>query len=319
MFDSISTREAFGKALAEAADVYDNLFYVAADTLKSVGGGPMRSRHPSRAIDIGIAEQTMALMGAGLASCGARVVIASYGTFCSMRIAEQVRSFICYPNLDVKIVAGLGGLSGGQEGVTHQSVEDIGVLRSMANLSIVEVADAASTEVITAAVLAHRGPVYLRLGRGPSATVFDASYRFELGKANIMKATGSDAAILTTGLATRRAQLAERELARRGYDVQLIEVPTIKPIDRAAVLNAAADTGCLVTVEDHNVIGGLGSAVAEVLADELPTPLRRIGLLDEYAETGDHEELMDKYHLHPQSIADAVIDAASAKTSRKRS
>jgi transketolase len=173
IFDPVSTRVAFGEALIKMADEYPELMYVAADTLKSVGGTPFHEKYPTRALNIGIAEQNMALMASGMASCGAKVFIASYAVFSSARICEQVRTFICYPNLDVKIVAGLGGLSGGQEGVTHQGIEDIGILRSIPNLVIVEAADAASTRVITEAITHHKGPVYLRLGRNASSSVQD--------------------------------------------------------------------------------------------------------------------------------------------------
>ena len=311
--DKISTRDAFGNALLRMADKYEDLMYVAADTMKSVGGGPMHEKYPDRAINVGIAEQNMALMGAGMAASGAKVVVASYAVFSSMRIAEQIRTFMCYPGLDVKIVAGLGGMSGGEEGVTHQGTEDVGVLRSIPNLSIVEVADAASAEVITEAVIEYKGPVYLRLGRGACTKVFDDGYRFEMGKANVMEGGGRDAAILCTGLATARAKEAWEMLKERGYSVQLIEMPCIKPIDREAVVRAAKETGSVVTVEDHNIIGGLGSAVSEVLSEAYPTRLKRIGVDDEFTESADHEELMDKYNLSPEHIMNEVIRAINEK------
>ena len=313
VFDKESTRVAFGNALLRVAEQDETVMYVAADTLKSVGGAPMHKKFPDRAINIGIAEQNMALMGAGMAASGAKVFIATYAAFASMRICEQIRTFICYPNLDVKIVAGLGGLSGGQEGVTHQGTEDVGVLRSIPNLVIVEPADAASTEVITEAIAKHKGPVYMRIGRNASPKVFDSDYKFEIGKANVLVDKGDDAAIFTTGAAVFRALEAEKLLAAEGYKVKVIEMPCIKPLDEEAVLNAAKATGLVFTTEDHNVIGGLGSAVAEVLAAKLPTKVERIGLNDEFAESGEHEELLDKYHLLPRDIADRVIAGIKSK------
>jgi len=313
LYDKASTRVAFGDALLKQADKNEKIMYLAADTLKSVGGGPMNSKYPRRALNVGIAEQNMALMGAGMAACGAKVFIATYAVFAAMRITEQVRTFICYPNLDVKIIAGLGGLSGGQEGATHQGTEDIGALRSIPGLVIVEAADAASVDSIVEAITEYAGPVYLRLGRDPLPAVFDSSYAFQIGKANIMKAEGRDAALITNGAAVARAVMAEKLLRAQGYDVQLIEMPCVKPIDREAILTAARQTGLLATVEDHNVIGGLGSAVSEVLTDACPTRLLRIGIDDCYAESGDHDELMDKYGLAAAIIAEKAAAAIKAK------
>jgi len=305
VFDPVSTRVAFGEALLKMADEYPNLMYVAADTLKSVGGTPLHNKYPSRALNIGIAEQNMALMASGMAATGAKVVAASYAVFSSARICEQIRTFICYTNLDVKIVAGLGGLSGGQEGVTHQGIEDVGILRSIPNLVIVEAADAASTRVITEAIIQHTGPVYLRLGRDVSPTVFDDSYTFTIGKANVLN-EGKQATIFTTGAAVFRSVEAEKLLRKEGYDVAVVEMPTIKPIDEKAILDAAENTGLIFTTEDHMVTGGLGSAVAEVLSAKNPCKLVRIGIDDEFTQTGDHEELLDIYNLSPGHIADVV-------------
>ncbi len=313
VFDKESTRVAFGNALERMADEDPTIMYVAADTLKSVGGAQMHKKYPERAINVGIAEQNMALVGAGMAASGAKAFVATYATFASMRICEQIRTFICYPNLDVKIVAGLGGLSGGQEGVTHQGIEDVGVLRSIPNLVIVEPADAASTEVITEAITRYKGPVYMRIGRNASPKVFDSDYKFEIGKANVMVDKGNDASLFATGAAVHRALEAEKILAAEGYHVKVIEIPCVKPLDEEAVLDAARATGLVFTAEDHNIIGGLGSAVAEVLSEKLPTRLERIGIRDQFTESGDHEELLDKYCLLPRDIADCVIEGIKTK------
>ena len=313
IYDKLSTREAFGEALSRMADENQNIMYIAADTLNSVGGKKMHDKYPKRAINIGIAEQNMALMGSGMAATGAKVFIASYAVFQSMRILEQVRTFICYPNLDVKIIAGLGGLSGGQEGVTHQGIEDIGVLRSIANLVIVQTADAISTEVITEEITKYEGPVYLRIGRNTVPTVFDNNYKFKIGKAYFIKPEGTDATLITAGAAVFRTLEAEKILKARGYDVKIIEMPCIKPIDKSAIVEAAKETNLIITTEDHNIIGGLGSAVAEVLSEEYPTKLKRIGIRDIYTESADLEELLDKYCLKPIDIADEVEKAIKEK------
>ena len=313
IFDKESTRVAFGNALCRMAEQDPTIMYVAADTLKSVGGAQMHSKYPERAINVGIAEQNMALVASGMASSGAKAFIATYATFASMRICEQIRTFICYPNLDVKIVAGLSGMSGGQEGVTHQGIEDVGVLRSIPNLVIVEPADAASTEVITEAITKYKGPVYMRIGRNASPKVFDSDYKFEIGKSNTLIDKGNDAVIFTTGAAVFRALEAEKLLSEEGYKVKVIEMPCIKPLDEKAVLEAAKATGLVFTTEDHNIIGGLGSAVAEVLSEKLPTKMERIGIRDQFTESADHEELLDKYCLLPRDIANRVIEEIKNK------
>ena len=204
IYDNISTRDAFGLALAEAAGKYPNLFAIGADTTKSMGFKPMAEKYPDRVINNGIAEQNMAMIGSGIAASGGRAVVASYAPFASMRISEQIRTFVCYPNLDVKVISGLAGMSGNIEGVTHQGLEDIGVMRSMANIIIAVPADAASCKVISRKILDHVGPAYLRIGRGPVETVFDDSYRFTIGKANLLEDTGTDVAIICNGCAVAR-------------------------------------------------------------------------------------------------------------------
>ena len=187
IYDNISTHDAFGLALLKAAEKYDNLYCIAADTSKSMGFAPLEKVHPDMVRNVGITEQNMALAGAGAASCGAKAVVATYAPFASMRMCEQVRTFMAYPNLDVKVISGLGGLSGNIEGVTHQGLEDVGIMRSISNMVVVVPADAASTQVAAEKILEYEGPVYFRIGRGPVPTVFDETYTFEIGKANVMK------------------------------------------------------------------------------------------------------------------------------------
>lgn len=304
--DTINTRQAFGIALSAASEKYDNLFCVAADTSKSMGFGDVMKKKPSIVVDCGIAEQNMALIGAGAASCGAKSVVATYSTFASMRMLEQVRTFMAYTNLDVKVVAGLSGLSGGMEGVTHQGTEDISIMRSIPNMVVLVPADAASTIKVAEKMFEYEGPCYLRLGRTPFDKTFDDSYTFEIGKANILKASGKDAAIITCGAPTRRVIDAEKVLAERGYDVQVIEMPCIKPIDADAIRKAAAETGLIVTVEENTIVGGLGSAVAEVVSEENLCKVKRLGIDDCYAESADHDELLDKYGFSVESLVTEV-------------
>jgi transketolase len=305
-FDKISTRDAFGEVLADLAAWDDRIMYLAADTL-SVGGFKFQSQSPERALNVGIAEQNMTLMGAGMAACGAKVFIASYAAFASMRMCEQVRTFIAYPNLDVKIIAGMGGLSGGEEGVTHQGTEDVSIMRSIPNMAVVVPADAAATRVITQAIAEYEGPVYLRLGKNESPTVFDDSYHFVMGKANIINSAGTDAAIICNGPVVGRCVRAVEALRKAGYGVKLIEMPCVKPIDREVIIGAARECGLLVTMEDNNILGGLGSAVAEVVGETgSGAVVKRMGLEDEFAQSGDCEELLDYYGFSVEDLVQTL-------------
>jgi len=306
MYDKISMRDAFGQALVELARENDNIFYLAADTTKSMGGALISKEFPDRARNVGIAEQNMMLMASGMASCGAKVFAATYAVFASMRVLEQVRTFIAYPKLDVKLIAGLGGITGGIEGATHQGTEDIGIMRNIANMVVVSAADAESTKVITREIAKYDGPVYLRIGRNPFEQVFDENYTFQIGKANVMIEEGNDACIICHGIVTARCLAAAKALNARGLGVKLIEMPTIKPIDRAAILWAAAECKNIITVEDHNIIGGLGGAVAEVLAEEGIGKLKRMGIPDCYGQSGTDAELLEYFGLTVDGIVHTV-------------
>lgn len=306
IYDKISTRDAFGLALVEKARENDKLFAVGADTTKSMGCKPMMAEFPDRVLNNGIAEQNMALIGAGIAAAGGKAVIATYAPFASMRIAEQVRTFICYPNLDVKVVSGLAGLSGNIEGVTHQGLEDVGIMRSMANMIIAVPADAASCVVISKAILDYVGPAYLRIGRGPVEKVFDDDYKFEIGKANLLDDAGKDVAVICNGCAVARVLRAKPIWEAAGIKARIIEMPCVKPIDEDAIVKAAEDCKYIVTVEEHNIIGGLGSAVCEVVGAKHPTKVVRIGIDDIYTESAPHDQLLDKYNLSPEHIAEVI-------------
>ncbi|MBP3372042.1 MAG: transketolase family protein [Clostridia bacterium] len=306
MYDKISMRDAFGQALVELAREDDNIFYLAADTTKSMGGALISKEFPDRARNVGIAEQNMMLMASGMASCGAKVFAATYAVFASMRVLEQVRTFIAYPKLDVKLIAGLGGITGGIEGATHQGTEDIGIMRNIANMVVVSAADAASTRVITRAIADYKGPVYLRIGRNPFEQVFDENYQFEIGKANVMLDEGKDACIICHGIVAARCLAAAKALKEKGIGVRLIEMPTIKPIDKEAIVSAAAECKNIVTVEDHNIIGGLGGAVAEVLAEAGMGKLKRMGIPDCYGQSGTDAELLEYFGLTVENIVHTV-------------
>ena len=311
--DSVTTREAFGRAMFRVAQQNEMVAAISADTPKSLGFGQMMKAYPARAINCGIAEQNMMAMAAGMAAEGYLTFAASYGTFTCMRALEQFRTFIAYPNLNVKVAGGMAGLSGGVEGVTHQSVEDIGIMRAIPNCVVAVPADAASTEVITEELAKHSGPAYIRLGRGKSASVFDETYRFEIGKANLL-GDGGDVTLICCGSTVRRCIDAREQLAARGIHARLLEMPCIKPLDEEAVLRAARETGAIVTAEENSIIGGLGGAVAELLGEKCPTRMKRCGVPDVFAESGELDDLMDVYGL---SVAD-IAAAAEALVQEKR-
>lgn len=306
--DAISQRDAFGNALLRMAAENDRIVAISADTEKSMGFAPMAGKFPERVVNVGIGEQNMALAAAGAASCGAKAFCATYAPFASMRILEQIRTFIAYPRLDVKIISGLAGLSGGVEGVTHQGLEDIGIMRAIPGMVVAVPADAASTEVITEAITRYEGPVYLRIGRTPVEKVFGPDYTFEIGKANVLRPDGGDAAIIVNGNVVGRALAAADILKGRGIAVRVIEMPCVKPLDAEAVIAAAKATGFVVTIEENNIVGGLGGAVAEVLGERCPTRMKRVGLADVYAESGEQFALLDLFGFKPEDLA-AVVEA----------
>jgi transketolase len=305
--DKISTREAFGNALLRIAEANQNVIAMGADTTKQMCMEPIGKKFPGRVINIGIAEQNMMSVAAGLAATGMQVFASSYAPFLSMRACEQVRTFIAYPNLNVKIIAGMGGLSGSIDGATHQGLEDIGIMRTIPNMKILVPADAVATEVMTLAIAKDDGPVYLRLGKGsPTQKVFDEEYQFQMGKANVLFDDGNDAAVICNGVMVARVLEARKISVEKGYKLKVIEMPCVKPLDTEAVICAAQATNAVITVEDHNIIGGLGSAVAETLSENCPVRLKRLGVADVFTESGPQDELLDKFGLSVRDIIKTV-------------
>lgn len=304
-----STRLAFGEALLELALEGIDLAAVAADTSKSMEVEILRKEYPGRCFDCGIAEQDMIMVSAGLASTGKTVFATSYSAFTSMRSLEQLRTFVCYPGLNVKVIAGLGGFSAGIEGVTHMALEDIGIVRCIPNLTIICPADYYATKKIIKYIGKNNVPCYVRIGRDPSPVIFDDNYNFEPGKANMLIDSGSDVGIITSGLILSEAMLAANELADKyGLGLKLIEMPTIKPVDYDAVLEIAGTTKKLVTIEEHSIIGGLYSAVCEVLCRKHPTKVFPVAVADKFTESGTPDELIKKYGLSSSSIVRHIKD-----------
>lgn len=307
----IATREAYGAALAEFGAQYD-LVVMDADLSKSTKTDSFKKQFPDRFINTGIAEANMMATAAGLASCGKTVFASSFAMFAAGRAFEQVRNSICYPHLNVKIGATHAGISVGEDGATHQCLEDIGLMRTLPGMVIINPADAVEARLAVKAAIEHDGPCYLRFGRLAVPVIFDDSYQFEIGK-GVQLADGKDATIIATGLLVETALQARELLAAEGIGARVINIHTIKPIDREIIKKAAEETGAIVTAEEHNVIGGLGSAVAAVLCEESPCPMARIGTQDVFGQSGKPDELLKLYHMTADDIAAAVKNVMKKK------
>lgn len=307
-----TTRDAFGNAVHQLAKEDPTIIGIGADTTSNIGLKGMAKEFPDRVINVGIAEQNMMGMAAGLAATGMKVWGGSFAPFVAMRALEQFRTFIAYPHLNVKICGGMGGLSAANEGVTHQCPEDMAIMRTIPGNVVVYPADTASCDVIVKELNKHPGPVYIRLGKLPFLKLFDETYHFELGKANVLE-DGTDLTLIGCGSTLTRCLQAKDVLEAEGISARVLDMSCIKPLDEAAVLAAARETGAIVTVEEGSILGGLGSAVAEVLVEQALVPMQRVGVRDVFGESGDHDALMDKYGL---SVKD-ICAAAKAVLARK--
>lgn len=307
-----TTRDAFGAAVFELAKEDPTVIGIGADTTSNIGLKPMQEAYPDRVINIGIAEQNMMGVAAGLAATGYRVFGGSFAPFIAMRSLEQFRTFIAYPGLNVVMAGGMGGLSAANEGVTHQCPEDMTIMRSIAGNVVVCPADTAATAAVIRALGKHDGPAYVRLGKFAYRKVFDENYIFEIGKINVLE-EGSDVAIIACGEVIYRALQACDVLAEEGIRAMVLDGSCVKPLDEEAVIKAAEKTGAIVVVEDATILGALGGAVAEVLGEKRPTPMMRVGVRDCFAESGDFEELLDKYGIGIADIVDAVKSVIARK------
>lgn len=303
-----ATREAYGAALAEFG-CDERIVVLDADLSKSTKTESFQKVYPERFINCGIAEGNMVSVAAGLSSCGKVVFASSFAMFAAGRAFEQVRNSIGYPKLNVKIGATHAGISVGEDGATHQCLEDIGIMRTIPNMVILNPADATEARLAVKAAIDYEGPVYLRFGRLAVPTIFGDDYKFEIGK-GVQLADGKDVTIIATGLMVPYAQEAKTVLKEQGIDARIINIHTIKPIDRDIIIKAAKETGAIVTAEEHNIIGGLGSAVAEVLAEGYPVPMERVGTNDVFGRSGVPAKLFEIYGLDTKTIvkkAKAVI------------
>lgn len=309
-----STRVGFMQGLDFLAEKDERIMLVCADSLLAMRASEFVEKFPDRYVEVGIAEQNAAATAAGLAADGLIPYFATYAGFITMRACEQLRSFVAYPNLNVKFAGVNGGIAGGErEGVTHQFPEDIGILRTMPNFTILVPADAGQAKQACMAAAAIPGPVYIRLGSGRDPVFYDNDQPFVPGKINIISDSGHDIALFGCGILLGRLQEAAALLSAEGIGVTLVEVHTIKPLDVEGITAVLARCGAAVTAEDHNIIGGLGSAIMETAAENCPVPIARIGLRDTFAGSGLPGELLDYYKM---SVAD-IVQAAKDTIKRK--
>jgi transketolase len=310
--DECEIQEAFGRAIYRIMERDENVIAMSGDTIGTIGFKKVLQAFPKRVLNVGIAEQNMINMAAGMATLGYSVLATSHATFASLRVFEQIRTFVCYPNLNVKIAGGMAGLTAGEDGVTHQSREDIALMRILPNMMVLVPADACSTEVITEQIAKHNGPAYIRVGKHSLPKIFDVNYRFVIGKANFLR-EGNDVTIICNGGMVSRSLLAAENLINEGIQARVLEMPCVKPIDVEAIVKCASDTGAIVSAEEHTIIGGLGCAIAEVLCETLPTPLLRVGLKDVFTESGEQNILMDHYGMAIKDVVNAAKRAVQMK------
>ena len=307
----IATRESYGAALAEFGGKYD-IVVMDADLSKSTKTDTFKKKYPERFINCGIAEASMLSTAAGLATCGKTVFASSFAMFAAGRAFEQIRNSICYPKLNVKIGATHAGISVGEDGATHQCLEDLGIMRTLPNMIILNPADDIESKAAVEAAIKHDGPVYLRFGRLAVPVLYDDTYKFEIGKGVQLK-EGTDVTLVATGLLVETALNAAEMLKADGINARVINIHTIKPIDVEILTKASLETGAIVTCEEHNIIGGLGSAVAEALCENAPCPIQRIGTQDVFGRSGKPAELFEVYGLTAASICEAAKKAIALK------
>lgn len=312
--EKIATRGAYGEELARLAADYPELVVLDADLSSATMTKTFAAQYPERFFDMGIAEADMMGFAAGLAACGKKPFANSFAMFTAGRAWEQVRNSIAYPHLNVKCVGSHGGLSVGEDGATHQCIEDLALMSAIPGMMVVNPCDGPEMRLAVRALLEYDGPAYLRLGRMAVESVTDETpgYEFALGKAAMLR-DGSDVTIAATGLMVQRAVAAADMLAGQGVSARVLDVHTIKPLDTEAIIAAARETGCIVTSEEHSVIGGLGSAVAAVCAENCPVPVLRHGVNDEFGLSGKAELVLRAYGLTAEVIAEKAMKAVALK------
>jgi transketolase, C-subunit len=300
-----ATRDAYGTTLAKIIQENKNIVVLDADLSKSTKSADAKKVAPDRHFNIGIAEANMMGIAAGLATCGNTVFASTFAMFATGRAYDQIRNSICYPNLNVKVCATHSGLTVGEDGASHQTVEDLALMRVIPNMHVFCPCDGVETEHIIRAVAELDGPCYVRLGRPSVEDIFDETYQFEIGKGVTLK-EGNDVTLVCTGFETGQALQAAEELERENIHARVIHIHTIKPIDQEILVKAAKETGLIITCEEHSIYGGLGSAVSEVVSEEYPCKVVKVGIQDTFGESGKPMELIEKYGLSSKHIVEVV-------------
>jgi len=304
MSDQKATRDGYGKGLVEIGKD-KKVVALDADLSESTRSAWFKEKYPDRFFDIGIAEADMIGTAAGLAACGKIVFASTFAVFATGRTYDQIRASVAYNKLNVRIIGSHAGLLTGEDGASHQSLEDISLMRSLPNMTVIQPADFIEAKKAVLASLTYKGPIYLRTGRTKLPVIFNEDHKFRIGLGIVLK-KGTDATIFATGTLVHEALKAHEALKEQKINVNIVNIHTIKPIDKELIIKLAKETKAIVTAEDHNIIGGLGSAVAEVLSENMPCIIERIGVKDKFGESGKSEELYEKYGLTAESIIKAV-------------
>ena len=308
MSNKIATREAYGKALVKLGKINDDVVVLDADLSKSTKTNDFYKAYPDRFFNMGIAEQNLVGAACGFAAAGKIPFASTFAMFATGRAFEIIRNSACYPKLNVKICATHAGITVGEDGGSHQSVEDISLMRSIPNMTVLVPADGVEAEKMIFAAAEYNGPMYVRLGRSAVPTLFDENYNFEIGKGVVLK-EGNDATIIACGMMVNEALIAADMLKEENINARVINMSTIKPIDTDLIIKAAKETKAIVTAEEHSIIGGLGSAVSEVVSENHPVKVKKVGLNDCFGESGTPGELLEKYGLTAKNIVAKVKEA----------
>lgn len=301
-----ATRQSYGEALLELGKENKDIVVLDADLSGATKTNLFAKEFPDRFFDMGIAEQDMMSTAAGMATCGKIPFASTFAMFAAGRAYDQIRNSICYPNLNVKICATHAGITVGEDGATHQMIEDISLMRTIPNMTVISTSDDTETKWAVKEIAKYEGPVYLRLARLSTPIIYDANQKFEIGK-GIQFGNGIDGTVFATGVTVNEALQAQKILSEKGIYIRVVDIHTIKPIDRELIVKCASETDKLVSAEDHNVIGGLGSAISEVLTDECPKKLVRIGINDTFGKSGNAKELMKFFGIIANDIVSAFI------------
>jgi len=300
-----ATRQSYGEALAELGEKNKNVFVLDADLAEATKTNIFAKEYPNRFFDMGIAEQDMISTAAGMSTCGKIPYATSFAVFATGRAYDQIRSSICYPNLNVKICGTHAGITVGEDGATHQMLEDINLMRGLPNMVVISPSDDTQVKWVIEEISKINGPVYVRLSRLATPIIYDTNQKFEIGK-GVQIGDGRDATIFATGVTVSEALQAKEILEKEGINIRVVDIHTIKPIDRDLIVKCAKETKKLITIEDHSIIGGLGTAVCEVLSEEYPTKVIRMGIKDEFGKSGKAEELMKCFGLTKEAIIEEI-------------